>query len=157
MQDIRDNRDTPPTIITTIIITSYTPKASQPTLNKSSKYAQVMVEDAIDHYNREGRQEAIDYYCLPESMDDEWYVFIVDEFGHTISHYNSDLIGQEPMLYIDSTGYPYGQELLSANENGKWVTYVYHNPTTDKEERKHTWAVRHDSLFFCSGWYEKSD
>ena len=45
--------------------------------------------------------------------------------------------------------------MLTATEEGKWVGYVYLNPTTEKEEQKHTWVVKHDGLIFGSGWYER--
>ncbi len=39
---------------------------------------------------------------------------------------------------------------------GKWVSLVFHNPDTGKVTRKHAWIVRHDGLYFGSGWYEQA-
>ena len=56
---------------------------------------------------------------------------------------------------MDATGYFYGDELLGATEEGRWVSYVILNPETGENEQKHTWAVRHEGLLFGSGWYEQ--
>ncbi len=118
-------------------------------------YTRDFVARAIDLYNALGRDATVDYYSTRESVDDQWYVFIIDtETGHTIGHHNPMFIGRDPSLRVDSTGYFYGDDLLSATESGKWVDYVLLNPATGDERQKHTWAVLHDGLIFGSGWYE---
>ena len=54
---------------------------------------------------------------------------------------------------MDTTGYFYGDELLGATEEGRWVDYIFLNPDTSEETQKHTWIVLHDGLLFASGWY----
>ena len=61
---------------------------------------------------------------------------------------------QDPALRVDSTGHFYGDNMLAATEDGHWVSYVFVNPDTGKEQRKHAWMVLHDGLLFGSGWYE---
>ena len=117
-------------------------------------YTQAFVESAINLYNAVGLQRTIDYYNTMESVDGRWYVFIVNDEGYTISHYNETLRMRDPSLRVDSTGYFYGDDLRSATESGKWVDYVFRNPASGEEEQKHTWAVKHDGLIFASGWYE---
>ncbi len=46
-------------------------------------------------------------------------------------------------------------DVQSATEEGRLVSYVYRGPETGKEGRIHSWVVRHDGLIFGSGWYEK--
>ena len=53
-----------------------------------------------------------------------------------------------------SRGYFYGDDLRAADEEGRWVSYVFLNPETGEQQTKHTWAIRHDGLIFASGWYE---
>lgn len=118
-------------------------------------YAQALVDDAIRFYNQRGLQAAIDHYSSPENVDGQWYVFILDKDGYAIAHFNPELIGRDPSLSIDSSGYDYGAALRSTTEAGLWVSYLAFNPGTNNEERKHTWIVRHDRLYFASGWYEK--
>ena len=106
-------------------------------------------------YNQAGRQAAIDHYSSPENVDGQWYVFIIGEDGYTIAHYRPEGVGRDLALQVDASGYFYGDDILSATEEGKWVSYVFNNPETGEVTRKHTWVVRHDGLFFGSGWYEK--
>ena len=55
--------------------------------------------------------------------------------------------------------------MLSATEDGKWVSYVYQNPEsgdlgtdyTGTSQLKNGWVVKHDGLLFASGWYVYAD
>ena len=52
--------------------------------------------------------------------------------------------------------------MLSAGEEGKWVSYVYRNPEgggigTGDFELKNVWVEKHDGLLFASGWYIDAD
>ena len=63
-------------------------------------------------------------------------------------------VGRVP---VDSSGYRYGDLVLSAMEAGLWVDYLSaSNPVKDglEEELKHTWVVRCDDVIIGSGWYE---
>ena len=126
-----------------------------PSRNAPAAYTQSIVQDAIRRYQREGRQAAIDYHSSTENVDGQWYVFIIGLDGYTIAHYNPEIVGRDPALRVDSTGYFFGEGLLSATEEGKWISYLAPNPETGEEARKHAWVVRHDDLFFGSGWYEE--
>ena len=126
-----------------------------PTKDQPAAYTQSKVDDAIRRYERIGRQATVDYHSSPESVDGQWYVFIIGEDDRTIAHYRNERIGQDPSTRVDSTGYFYGDEIVSAPAEGRWVTYVFRNPETGEEEHKHTWVVRHDGLIFGSGWYER--
>ncbi len=126
-----------------------------PTKNEPAAYTQAIVQDAIRLFSQEGRQAAIDHYSSAENVDGEWYAFIIGEDGYTIAHFNPRIRGRDPALRVDSTGYFFGDEMLSATEEGKWISYVTVNPDTGEEARKHTWIVRHGGHLFASGWYEK--
>ena len=117
-------------------------------------YTQAFVRQAINLYDAIGLDDTIAYYNTRESIDGQWYVFIVDEDGYTIGHHNPDFRNRDPSLRVDGKGYFYGDDLLGATESGRWVDYVLLNPETGDERQKHTWAVRHDGLLFASGWYE---
>ena len=64
-----------------------------------------------------------------------------------------DLVGTIPDR-IDPMGYYYGNDIASATEEGKGISYVILNPETGEEQRKHTWITLHDGLVFGSGYYE---
>ena len=115
-----------------------------------------MVLDAVERYEKEGRDATVAYYNTPESTEGEWYVFIVDEADKVIAHANSDLLGEDVKgdIGVDSTDYRFGPSLLDASARGHWVDYLFTNPATGNIEYKHTWVVRHDGLIFGSGWYQ---
>ena len=127
----------------------YAPDKSDP-----AGSTQAFVSRALLRYDIEGREATIDYYNTTESVDGPWYVFIVDEAGFIIGHHNPAFRNPDPSLRVDVTGYFYGDDLLAADENGRWVSYVFLNPSTGEQETKHAWAVRHEGLLFGSGWYE---
>ena len=125
-----------------------------PRKSDAPAYTKSVVRQALNLYDALGRQAAVDYYTSGESVDGPWYVFIVDGNGYTIAHHNPIFVGRDPSLRVDATGYFYGDDLLGATEEGRWVDYVLLNPDTGDDRQKHTWAVRHDGLIFASGWYE---
>ena len=126
-----------------------------PSQDEPVAYTQSVVQDAIRRYERDGREATIAYHSSAASVSGQWYVFIIGEDARTIAHYLHERIGLDPSVRVDSTGYFYGDDILSATEEGKWVSYVYRNPETGEEGSKHSWVVRHDGLIFGSGWYEK--
>ena len=125
------------------------------TKDEPAEYTKALVDEAIDRYERDGRQATIDYYNSTESVDGAWYVFVVGPDGVTIAHHNPTFLGRDPSERVDAAGYFYGDDLLGATEEGRWVDYVLLNPETGQDRQKHTWAMRHDGLLFASGWYEE--
>ena len=126
-----------------------------PRKSDAAAYTKAFVQQAINLYDTVGRDKTVEYYDSTESIEGQWYVFIIAaEDGITISHSNPKFIGRDPSLRIDATGYFYGDDILSATEAGRWVDYVLANPETGTDRQKHTWAVLHESLIFASGWYE---
>ncbi len=123
-------------------------------------YAVHLVEQAIQRYQTEGRDAAIEYLNSPENLDGEWYAFAIDETDIVIGHPREEVRGQYSRgdeigeLGVDITGYNYGELMHSVNEDGLWVDYFFLNPATGNHEYKHTWVVRHDGLIFGSGWYQ---
>ena len=118
-------------------------------------YTQRVVQDAIDRYDAEGRDASIAYHQSKASIDGPWYVFLLDENGYVLANpARPDFVGTTPAVRSDITGKPYGLEVVAADEDGRWVDYVFVNPSTGEPERKHTWVIKHDGLSFASGWYE---
>jgi len=128
-------------------------KAAEPGL-----YTKAFVAEAIRRYDAEGREAALAYYNTPESVDGEWYLFIIGEDAQVLAHSaipeNVGLFVKEP-LGIDADGFNFGAAMLAATEQGNWVSYVYENPARGGFlETKHAWVVKHDGLIFGSGWYQ---
>ena len=111
----------------------------------------------------DGLGATLEYYNSIDSVDGQWYMFILDEEDLVIGHYNDVAIGVDLKgpLGIDAEGYNFGAQMLTATGEGKWVSYVHRNPAvvgtghdfTVGRELKHAWVVRHDGMLFGSGWY----
>jgi hypothetical protein len=142
-------------VVVIVVVVSGSSGSETPTKDNLAAYTQAFVQQAIDRYKHDGREATIAYYNSADSVDGQWYVFIIGPDGVTIGHHNPNFRGRDPSERIDATGHFYGDDLLSADENGKWVNYVIINPETGQNQRKHTWAIRYDGLLFGSGWYEK--
>ena len=141
--------------------------ASIPPRSAPAEYTKFVVENAISRYETEGMDATLAYYSRPESVDGQWYVFIIDENGKIIGHYDTNRLGLDLNEWVgtDANGYNFGTEMLTATEDGKWVSYVYNNPEAtglgselvDHYQLKRAWVVRHDGLLFGSGWYIDAD
>ena len=117
-------------------------------------YTITFVETALAFYADNGLDKTVEYYSSEESRLYQYYVFIVDaETGLTIAHPDPIFIGYNTRESVDATGYAHGIEIMSADEDGKWVEYVWIHPETNELRQKHTWAIRRDGLIFASGWY----
>ena len=122
-------------------------------------YTQAFVEQAIRLFDAVGREATFAYYNTPESVDDDWYVFIVDENDNTMVHpTRPEFRGSSPTTRVDVRGKAYGLELVEPRQRTVlgWTTTSL-NPSTGYEEQKHAWAVKHDGLIFVSGWYERAE
>ncbi len=131
--------------------------AAAPTKAEPGAYTKAFVQKAIDRYARDGRQATLDYYNSGDGNDGEWYVFIIGADNRIVAQGGfPERVGLDIATRTDVTGYAYGKELASATEDGKWVSYVFINPQTQRQNAKHTWVVKSGGLIFGSGWYERS-
>ncbi len=141
--------------------------ASIPPKSAPAEYTKFFLENAISRYESQGLEATLAYYNRAESIDGQWYVFIIDENDLVIGHPDAHRLGLDLKGWVgtDATGYNFGPDMLSATGNGKWVSYVYRNPEsggigddhTGALEYKHVWVVRHDGLLFASGWHISAD
>ena len=140
--------------------------ASIPPRSASAEYSKFFVEKAISRYETQGLDATLGHYNREESVDGQWYMFIIDENDMVIGHPDARRLGLDVKGWVgtDANGYNFGPDMLSATEDGKWVSYVYRNPESgglgidfDHLELKNVWVVRHDGLLFASGWYIDAD
>ena len=141
--------------------------AAIPPKSAPADYTRFFVESAIARYETQGLDATLAHYNRVESVDGQWYVFIIDENDMVIGHPDAHRLGLDMKGWVgtDANGYNFGPDMLSATEEGKWVSYVYRNPEsggigpghTGALEYKHVWAVRHDGLLFASGWHVTAD
>ena len=129
-----------------------------PSKDDPPAYTKAVVQQAINLYAAVGRDDTVAFYNSMESVDVPWYVAMYDEDTNTIAHpLRKDFLGTSPRERSDVNGKPYGLEIAAATEEGRWVDYVFVNPTSGETEQKHTWVVKYDGLLFLSGWYEPAN
>ena len=141
--------------------------ASIPPKSTPADYTRFIVENAISRYETQGRDATLAHYNREESIDGQWYVFIIDENDIVVGHPDPFRLGLDVKGWVgtDPNGYNFGPDMLSATETGKWVSYVYQNPesgglgsdNTGAMQLKNAWVVKHDGLLFASGWYVNAD
>ena len=120
-------------------------------------FTRAFVEQARARYDAYGRDAAVEYYNDTDSIDGQWYVYIVDEDDALIATApHPDLLGDDIKTVVDDDGYELGVEIAKATEQGHWINYLWPNPASGEKERKRAWVIRHDGLIFGSGYYESS-
>ena len=141
--------------------------ASIPPMSAPIEYTKFFVDKAISRYDTQGLDATLAHYNRPESVDGQWYAFVIDENDLVIGHPDAHRLGLDLKGWVgtDANGYNFGPDILSVTEEGKWVSYVYQNPEsvrlgsghTGAMQLKNAWVVRHDGLLFASGWYINAD
>ena len=140
--------------------------ASVPSRSAPAEYTRFFVDNAISMYETQGLDATLAHYNREESIDGQWYAFIIDEDDLVVGHPDPKRLGLDLKGWVgtDANGYNFGPDMLSATGDGKWVSYVYRNPESgglgidfDHLELKNVWVVRHDGLLFASGWYIDAD
>ena len=138
--------------------------ASIPSKSAPADYTRHFVESAISRYETQGLDATLAHYNSEESIDGQWYVFIIDEDDLVVGHPDPERRGLDLKGWVgtDANGYQFGPEMLSATEEGKWVSYVYRNPESGgigsgNFELKNAWVTERDGLLFGSGWYIDAD
>ena len=125
----------------------------------TAEEAQVMVANAIAHYDEMGAEAAIATFNdapAPRFRDRDLYIFVLDSTGMTLAHgVDQSLVGVNVTGVKDVDGKRFGVEMVeSATSQGVWVSYKWSNPVTGAAERKSSWVVRHDDHIFGVGIYE---
>ena len=138
--------------------------ASIPSKSAPAEYTQHFVSSAIARYEAQGLDATLTHYNSPQSVDGQWYVFVIDQNDLVIGHPDPERLGLDLKGWVgtDANGYEFGPEMLAATEDGKWVSYVYRNPESGgigagDFELKNAWVMKHDGLLFGSGWYIDAD
>ena len=114
---------------------------------------------AMEYYDDNGLDATISHYNSRDSMDGQFYLFLIGEDEIYLVHpFIPDLIGTDIKDVVGkdikgNDGYELGKEIARATEEGIWVEYLWPDPLTLKEQTKVTWAIRHDGLVFASGYY----
>lgn len=122
----------------------------------SADEAVALVESAIEAYDANGTAVFVDMTAPSTSyVDRDLYVFVVDSNHRLVAHgANADLIGSDTSILVDANGVPFGNTMIvTADEDGEWVDYMWMDPLTGTEVSKSSYVVRHDGYIFGSGIY----
>ena len=112
------------------------------------------VNMAIAKYDEEGLDATIAYYNSQDSLDGQFYLFLIGADDNYLAHpIFPHLIGTDIKDVVGSDGQELGKEIAAATQEGVWVEYLWPHPVSRKEQQKVTWAVRHSGLIFASGYY----
>ena len=112
------------------------------------------VNKAIAKYENEGLDAVISHYNSQDSLDGQFYLFLIGEDDIYLAHpIFPHLIGSDIKDVVGSDGQELGKEIALATNEGAWVEYLWPHPVSRKEQQKVTWAIRHDGLIFASGYY----
>ena len=112
------------------------------------------VTRAIAKYENDGLDAAIAHYNSVDSLDGQFYLFLIGEDDNYLAHpIFPHLIGTDIKAVVGSDGQELGREIAQATGEGVWVEYLWPHPVSRKEQQKVTWAIRHDGLIFASGYY----
>ena len=123
-------------------------EASEPPKWMPEAYTNYFVREAIRRYESDGLEDTAAYYNTTESVDGQWYVFMIDEDGTAIAHANPALVGQLARI-SGPNNYPTGAAVAaSADENGAWSTTLSPTRQQGSVEAKHSWMVIHDGITF---------
>ena len=116
-----------------------------------------MVDYAMFVYESNKENDAWMDIITPEEpiTTDDLYPFVIDASTWTrlADGVVPDRVGK-PETILDTSERSVGDVLADLEANGgAWVTYTFHNPSTDTEQLKRTYLQLRDGLVFGSGYY----
>ena len=81
--------------------------ASIPPKSSPAEYTKFFVDNAISRYETQGLDATLAHYNREESIDGQWYVFIIDENDLVIGHPDAHRLGLDlkGWVSLDATGY----------------------------------------------------
>ncbi len=119
------------------------PSASVPPKWEPAAYTQYFVRAAIRKYQEEGLDATVAHYNTAESIDGQWYIFIIDQDDIVLAHAaNPDLVGRHASEGVGPNNYPAGEAVAAvADEDGAWFSYTFVNPASGAVENPASGAV----------------
>ena len=129
---------------------------STPSERGSADEAVDLVESAIEAYDANGAAVFVDMTAPSTTyVDRDLYIFVFDPNHLLVAHgANAELIGDDATILVDANGVPFGNTMIvTADEDGEWVDYMWMDPLTGTEVPKSSYVVLHDGYIFGSGIY----
>ena len=100
------------------------PSVSIPPKWEPAEYTQYFVKEAISRYDAEGLDATLACYNTEESIDGQWYMFILDQNDIMLAHAaNTALIDRPASAAVGPNNYPAGEAVVAvADEDGEWFS-----------------------------------
>ena len=119
--------------------------------------ARLVVNKAIITYEANLNNDAWIDVITPEEpvMSDDLYPFVINATSwiRLADGVVPDRVGK-PETILDTSARSVEDVLAELKvKRGVWVTYTFHNPSTDTDQLKRTWLQLRDGLVFGSGYY----
>ena len=137
------------------------PAAAQDKSKGTAAEATAMVEKAIAHIKKVGRQKAFDDFNNPKGgfTDRDLYVVVYDMTGKVLSHgANAKMIGKDVIELRDNDGKYFVKErveMMSKGPNAKgWQDYKFLNPVSKQIEPKSMFIHRFEDMIVGCGIYK---
>ena len=127
----------------------------------TAKEATAMVQNAIAHMKKVGREKAFADFDNPKGgfVDRDLYIVVYDLKGKVLAHgANAKLIGKDLIELRDVDGKYFVKErveMMSKSPDAKgWQDYKFMNPTTSQIEPKQMYLQRFEDVIVGCGIYK---
>ena len=108
------------------------------------------VQQAIDFYDSNGREAAVEFYRTEASVEDGRSLILLDAEESVLLVYRTVSALEGQYVGTGSTFSALGGLIDAATEEGHWITTRGINPATKQEEPRRILAVLHDGLVFAA-------
>ena len=127
------------------------------TLTKRQKAIATVIEGR-DRLWATGREAASAHYKTPESIDGEFYLIMAFGGGNIVADATGSVpLGTNIRDMKASDDPALGQKIAAVgNNDGEhlWITHMWHNPATGREQQRHTYVTRFFGIYLISGYYD---
>jgi cytochrome c len=130
-------------------------------LKFSKGEVETIIAQAKDHLLKVGKDQALKDFMDATNTQfrkGSFYVFAFDYKGLCLAHIKPAMVGSNMMEIKDPNGFPIIKsmaELSKKDPKGGWIEYLWQNPTTNKVEKKYSYALPvNDEIFIGAGFYE---
>jgi signal transduction histidine kinase len=137
------------------------PAAAQDKSKGTAAEATAMVDKAIAHIRKVGREKAFADFNNPKGgfTDRDLYVVVYDMTGKVLSHgANAKMIGKDVIELRDNDGKYFVKErveMMSKGPNAKgWQDYKFLNPVSKQIEPKSMYLHRFEDMIVGCGIYK---
>ena len=111
-----------------------------PSKSDAPVYTKSFVQQAMSLYDAVGLEGTAAHYNTRESVDGQWYVFILDKDDIMLAHAaNPDFVGRPASAIVGPNNYPAAEAVVAvADEDGAWLQLHLHEPCLRAPSRPST-------------------